>query len=538
MADETLVVDLDGSGVEAGARRLDATLKAVVSDMAAVDRAFARVDRTADKSRRAIDDFAAEAERLNRVSLILGGALGDVTGGLDDFAVLLKGGAGRVTAFGAAAVAGTAAVTALGRAIVTTLANTSDYVEALTDAERVRFDEQVKSAREAEKAIAALAREGSKLQLLFSSEFAGTLTSISDALGGVARTASGLTGSGVLDAVGGALLRAAGLGGLSEVGAVQRAIDEARGAERRAADAMAALDLLAAERALAQAEKDRQEAAAEAAKQQEEAGRRAEELARKRLDAARMLLEMEGRLHLATMRTTMALQASETANISRADTGVKGANRLVEAEVLIRDTTQQTANAQADAARQYQQQRIQGEISAANSVVQIAGDTASSLIEIARYINEQSSASRREQAMVNWRLALTEAIIGTAQASVNALATAPNIIVGAIQAALALALGSVQIDTIRRNKPSAHSGLLPGLAPDETYSGGRRVLNDERGAVLTARGRRELPDSMIARANAGEPVGGGVPAVVVMLDGRAVRTRRLARPDHGYGLAG
>lgn len=72
-------------------------------------------------------------------------------------------------------------------------------------------------------------------------------------------------------------------------------------------------------------------------------------------------------------------------------------------------------------------------------------------------ISEEDAAERkkriaRDEAKKNKELAIFAAIIGTAQSVVNAMATAPNYIVGAIFAALAGIAGGIQIATIE-NEP-------------------------------------------------------------------------------------
>ena len=101
----------------------------------------------------------------------------------------------------------------------------------------------------------------------------------------------------------------------------------------------------------------------------------------------------------------------------------------------------------------------------------------------------EQAAAQKEAALDAWRtqkaLALTAASINTALAVINAFATAPNIIMGAVLAVVAGAAGAVAIASIAAEQPPSF------------HSGGILRASDVRGATM---------DSVMVRAKPGEGV--------------------------------
>lgn len=97
---------------------------------------------------------------------------------------------------------------------------------------------------------------------------------------------------------------------------------------------------------------------------------------------------------------------------------------------------------------------------------------------------KDQKARATEQFKVNKSLRIAEAIMGTASAAAQALASPPGPPTTIPLAALAAALGAVQIARIANEQPSFHQGgMVTGLQPDERSA----VLRTGEG-VLTAQG--------------------------------------------------
>lgn len=139
--------DVEGLGEEAGFTSVE-----LERMRAAADRAGDETKRAGDKAQRAgrdFDSFADEAEKANRISMILGGTLGDVTGGLDDFAVLMRSGITRTTALAGASIVGVAAIAGLSAGFVETVQNIDEYAESLDALDRQQMAPSIRRIKEA-----------------------------------------------------------------------------------------------------------------------------------------------------------------------------------------------------------------------------------------------------------------------------------------------------------------------------------------------------------------------------------------------------
>lgn len=98
--------------------------------------------------------------------------------------------------------------------------------------------------------------------------------------------------------------------------------------------------------------------------------------------------------------------------------------------------------------------------------------------------DRRKRAIARQQAKRNKEVATFNAIIGTAQAVVNAMATAPNYIVGAIFAALAGIAGGIEIATIQSEPlPSFGKG---GWVEGKKHSEGGTMIEAEKGEFIVS----------------------------------------------------
>jgi hypothetical protein len=145
---------------------------------------------------------------------------------------------------------------------------------------------------------------------------------------------------------------------------------------------------------------------------------------------------------------------------------------------------------------------------------------------------DRSIKARKKQFAAMKAAALLEAGINTALAVTNALATAPNPIIGAVLAALVGVAGAVQIGMIAAKQPSFHRG---GLLPDETQGRGFVGRTNERQAVITAQGMGALGgEEGLKRINAGTAPA-AAPSITLVADGIAARFRRFAEADPSFG---
>lgn len=137
---------------------------------------------------------------------------------------------------------------------------------------------------------------------------------------------------------------------------------------------------------------------------------------------------------------------------------------------------------------------------------------------------EQQSQQERAEAEESWKrtqaLAIVQATVNTALAAINALATAPNIVVGLIMAGLATAAGVAAIATIASQPPPQfHSGgmISAGGANDEVMIRARA-----REAVLSPQGVAAAGGAdAVGRLNQGRGGADG-PNVTVMQVGNRV----------------
>jgi hypothetical protein len=98
-----------------------------------------------------------------------------------------------------------------------------------------------------------------------------------------------------------------------------------------------------------------------------------------------------------------------------------------------------------------------------------------------------------------------------------------------------VAAGAVEIGMIASQQPNFHRGGImrsQNLAGDERSFSATTRANEA--VVLTQQAMGAFA-GQLSRMNAGEPMGGGMAPVYVMLDGRASPTRQFARPDPLYG---
>ena len=601
MADERIVLDGDASALVAAFKEAKAEAEATRKRIAGLSAEFDGLGEDADDARKSVErlakqmqktaldnalkkalganaketnKFAVEAERMNRVSQMLGGTFGDLTGGLDDFATLMTGGAGAVTAFGAAAVVSVASAAALAVGIVSVVASTDEYVASMSKMQRDKWAEQIDAATEAQDAFEGLSEVARNFAFLTSAEFAPALQYTADAMTGAISLAieyedelssmfsTITTGLNVALLPFTPALKAVGfvMGQLTddtaEYGKAQREANASqREAEQLAQDYITALDAIDeaiinkstrdarqweldfyedARKANAKYEADQRKAAAAAAKRAQEAARQARErlqLAKEEhatwLETQKLLKEhheqvaqINGVLTANQEQALAATEATKGLNIEQLAGMTAAVDGLGDQNAAIAET------------KQNDQKMTDKRIQNAQLWVSITAQAADAVGGLLTWVADHSMKEERKAAKVRLAGQLLQAIAGTALAVVNGLATAPIVPVGIAMAAAAGIAGAVQIGTIAAQQGKLHRG---GYAPDEMSQGGMNVLREERMVVLTEQAQRQIGgEDGTARLNAGMQAS-NTDGATFILDGKRYTKRRLAAPDPGYG---
>lgn len=207
MANEDVIVTVgaDASGLRDTVRSARKELGKLDDSLDDIAGTSGKVARATKGAAAGTEKFKKKAEDLNRAGQVLGGTVGSLGGKLDAFASLAHGGAGAVgalvTVSGAAAVAALTAfgvaVARLGDHVVATAQNIHELTENLSTLEKEQLRKSIDALEDAEEAMRDLGKEVDKLSIRFSAEFAGNITSVSDALSGVLITTR--EGLGALD---------------------------------------------------------------------------------------------------------------------------------------------------------------------------------------------------------------------------------------------------------------------------------------------------------------------------------------------------
>jgi hypothetical protein len=258
------------------------------------------------------------------------------------------------------------------------------------------------------------------------------------------------------------------------------------------------------------------EAAAAAAAQEEEAAKAAarEELARQQM------FEHEERQREARWQT---------------------AREAVKARQMELDAAKAATKAAADAAKKAAEEEIAAARATAVAFGELFGATSNALNEYASEVAKENKKAARDAFNVGKVVAISSALVNTALAVTNALATVPYPAAPIAAAAAALS-GGVQIASIAAQKPSFHAGGM--LYPDEASARvltGEPILNrqaaaqmglDTPGAVGRINhdpGARPAPVSLrIGRLEAREII-----RTDVMAGGLIVRTATAAASNAG-----
>jgi hypothetical protein len=173
----------------------------------------------------------------------------------------------------------------------------------------------------------------------------------------------------------------------------------------------------------------------------------------------------------------------------------------------------------------------------ANYAASFAGSVLGMITEMSERTTGESRKERLKQFRTMKAAAIAEATINTALAATAAFAQGGGVPVGLVLAALTVAAGAVEIGMIASQQPNFHRGGIMrsdrmGLAGDERSFSATTRANEA--VVLTQQAMGAFA-GQLSRMNAGEPVGGGMAPVYVMVDGRASPTRQFARPDPMFG---
>jgi hypothetical protein len=478
---------------------------------------------------------------MNRVSMILGGTFGDVTGGLDDFATLLKGGAGAVTALGAAAVIAAASVAALGTHIVSVAADASTYAAALDDLDASRWSEQTTAALGAEEALDELTSQLQTTSLVLAGEFGPAITAVADTITGatlnvrqyfdVFDTGAELLSAAIpLTAEMTTLLRAQGQAAReiradwSELSAevdeyaamveklrVERLEAEQGTVEERAAVFEVEIEyLLATRRHEEERERERKRIAEQRSREEERAHQQRMGQLREQLEAELRAQGEYREFYFGTLPS--ATQAAG------------------DAVREFQDTYRADAEVAAEAVSEAYRLSFSEQIG-------LASQASDFLIGSIRSISDISQKEGRAAAKQRLAVSVIEAVAATGLGVANSLALGPP--VGPIAAAITAAAGAVQVATVTAQANKLHGGGV--LASDEMVGPrGTTILQEERVAVHTYQGLRNMGgEAGVSRSNtvsrtatnrAGQPI-------YLIAQGRAQSTRAYGAPDAKYGYS-
>jgi len=168
-----------------------------------------------------------------------------------------------------------------------------------------------------------------------------------------------------------------------------------------------------------------------------------------------------------------------------------------------------------------------------NSISTLYNVASNQQIETLRKGSKEQKDALLKQFKANKAFAITNAVIQTAQAGLQALASSPypaNLVFAALATAAGIAQGAV---IAAQQPPSFHRG---GLLPDEqrSFGGAAITRQNETGVVFTAQGQRSFTDAINAM-NRGDHSGQG--GITVMLDSQPIRgvVTQMGQADPSYG---
>lgn len=543
MADVEVSVGANVKPLERGARDGADALKHLSDRVDDMNRRARRLNATTAKSFDRLDMFAEVAERANRVSMILGGTLGDVTGGLDDFATLIKGGAGAMTAAIAGAVALTAAVGALGVAIVRTIDGIDDLAESLDTTRRAQVAPYIATIQEADAALEGLKQEASALQIVLVSGAAPAVGEFGDTIAGLLYlTRSAVVAlddlsdsfepglSFAIDTSVTAMINS--LGPLGQVLVVARQIqkaiadvgEEQRKLDKQAPDPTGMPAVFGVPDAL----------------------RAPPESALPRGGNRPPISAPTGPLFTAEMEDAIASLDEFEAAAADVETRMQGVSIVIQdrfahavkmARQHVRDLAAEATEVNQLTADQ-QRQLVDSVGTTLTMATSAASDAVASLHESGTISAREAFEANKAIAIANAAIQIAAGIAG-AWGGVNASLGAAGIALAAVQTGLIASAGAAQIALIASTSPRRHSG---GLDPDERLGADGVVrLQGEAGATfsrqaLDALGGRGAVDDLARTGRAGMvPEGMTIYAVI---DGVERRTRLFGEPMRGAGHVG
>lgn len=154
----------------------------------AYDQARQGVERFGDAARRAtrsVRDLDTEVKRIESVGRLLGGAFGEASGRVGDFADVVASGLSPVTAIAAGlAAAGLAAVAFAGH-ILDSTRNIDSLVDSLTAADRRALAPYIERTREANEALQSMDSSLAALSVTMAGTFASTIVDVADTIRGI-----------------------------------------------------------------------------------------------------------------------------------------------------------------------------------------------------------------------------------------------------------------------------------------------------------------------------------------------------------------
>ena len=141
-------------------------------------RAENEVSGPVNQAKGSIKGLKTELGGLNRAGAAVGGKFGELTGKMDALSGAFDSGAGKVALLAGGALAAGVAVTKFGGFVVDTISNIDDLAASLSTAEQERLKPFIESSEEANEALGRLKDASTSLSIVLAGSFSGAVTQI------------------------------------------------------------------------------------------------------------------------------------------------------------------------------------------------------------------------------------------------------------------------------------------------------------------------------------------------------------------------
>ena len=473
-------------------------------------RAENEVSGPVNQAKGSIKGLKTELGGLNRAGAAVGGKFGELTGKMDALSGAFDSGAGKVALLAGGALAAGVAVTKFGGFVVDTISNIDDLAASLSTAEQERLKPFIESSEEANEALGRLKDASTSLSIVLAGSFSGAVTQVASDMtslannitfaitkyddfkkrveafqrGGVGKFLFGGAAADGFDIPGGGPAAAPNLGtspgGVTEPGF---SLDEP-GFSDTSRDKPGPKD---------PPRRTRKSAAVRDAEDAADAYKRAaDEIKESLADTAAVGEEMWGR----------------------------GARAAEESAIRVQEaySTQMT--------------NVSDTFGMMSDVVNTVGEA---VVEGIKSGGKESKKSLRQAAKAAKIFAIFDIQLKGLQATMASASLGyPMAIPGIIAAGVMTTVSTAM--AIATPLPSFHAGGLRARGADEQVTPGAITRRGEVPAVITEQGFRSLGGEQgLAALNRGQPQGGVMAPIYLVLEGVTAPLRELARPEPALG---